>query len=259
MLTLLIFQLSRLLSWLRRKYTLSGARNTVHLSLPQRQLYALCYIIQTCLGKLLGHLCLEQEEDCQCESVALANILVKNKVKVKTLSNLKEDILASAVAGEKIDPSFLDIPAMVSVLLRLEIFHVSCTRNSLKNPIVEKNVESHRCSPSSKCCNICDDCMYCILKDNSFKNLHELIEKLVKKEEIDVCSTLRLRLAIEYSKVFRNVVFHMSLDQWKNLSSNSQFYHCEDGFQKSFKTLADLIALARFICEQIIGEIMPNY
>ena len=100
--------------------------------------------------------------------------------------------------------------------------------------------------------------MYCILKDNSFKNLHELIEKLVKKEEIDVCSTLRLRLAIEYSKVFRNVVFHMSLDQWKNLSSNSQFYHCEDGFQKSFKTLADLIGLARFICEQMIGVIKPN-
>ena len=137
---------------------------------------------------MLGCLSLEQEKGYEDESDALRKNLIKNKDKVN-----HRKIVAHA---EKIVLSSLNISETINILLEIEIF-AKCT-----------NLRS---------CKECGKYMDYFVKRNSSKNWHELIGKLVRREEIEVCETMRLRLSIEYARIFYRMTMHKSPYYWFSL------------------------------------------
>ena len=98
-----------------------------------------------------------------------------------------------------------------------------CENNSIcSHPCVTCGTDAHDCLNNNYvCCNSCRLCMKCTLAKLTLSNWHDLVEKLINGELINVCNTLLLRISISIIKSFRNLTSHLTTEKCKAMDNGS--------------------------------------
>ena len=102
------------------------------------------------------------------------------------------------------------------------------------------------------CCQKCETCMPCTLNNNDCKDRHELFAEKLE----DVCPSLKLRLSIGYSRIFRNMTCHLTESECEEMEKGNFILREISEDPKSYK---DLLTLFQKVIEQIIDCVKPSY
>ena len=71
------------------------------------------------------------------------------------------------------------------------------------------------------CCKTCGLCTKCVLKKYKLIHWHELLQKLVNGEQIEVCEIFLLRLSISIVRNFRNLTSHLTTEKCTQMDNGT--------------------------------------